>query len=175
MISESTELGDRYLKVNHAGEHGAVQIYRGQITVARWRCPAVVDSLEALKAHEERHRRIFATELSARGRRRCRSYHLCGLGGYLLGVLTGLCGARAIGATTVAVEQVVLKHLERQIADVATTDPGAHAAIAAIVRDEQSHHAEGVRLLGASSIWMAILMPLVAASTTMVIWLGMRF
>jgi demethoxyubiquinone hydroxylase (CLK1/Coq7/Cat5 family) len=29
----------RILKVNHAGEHGAIRIYRSQIAIARWRAP----------------------------------------------------------------------------------------------------------------------------------------
>jgi len=29
--SQSWSLGDRIMKVAHAGEHGAVQIYRGQL------------------------------------------------------------------------------------------------------------------------------------------------
>ncbi len=169
-----SERGDRYLKVDHAGEHGAVHIYRGQIAAARWRCPSVVASLEHFKAHEERHRAIFWAELKSRGRPRCRSYHLCAVGGFVLGFLTGVCGPTAIGATTVAVERVVLTHLRLQLADVESGDPRAFAAISTIVWDEQLHHDEGVRLVGASRRWTAFLMPIVEASTSAVIWLGMH-
>jgi 3-demethoxyubiquinol 3-hydroxylase len=170
----NSERGNRYLKVNHAGENGAVHIYRGQIAAARWRCPSLVPGLEHFRAHEERHRAIFWAELQSRGQRRCRSYHLCAVGGFVLGFLTGLCGPAAIGATTVAVERVVLAHLKLQLTDVKAEDPGAFATISAIVRDEQSHHDEGLRLVGPSNRWTTILMPIVAASTSGVIWLGMR-
>ena len=85
---------DRILKVNHAGEHGAVNIYRGQRLVCFWRDAQLKRELEEFRAHEERHRAIFAAELERRGVRRCRSYWLCGAGGLLLGLTTGICGPR---------------------------------------------------------------------------------
>jgi len=42
----------RILKVNHAGEHGAIRIYRSQVAIARWRAPDVVPQLEEMLAHE---------------------------------------------------------------------------------------------------------------------------
>jgi ubiquinone biosynthesis monooxygenase Coq7 len=74
-----TEIGARILKVNHAGENGAVQIYAGQIFVARLTARSLVEQLREFKAHEERHRAIFLSELQRRGTPRCRSYLLCGL------------------------------------------------------------------------------------------------
>jgi 3-demethoxyubiquinol 3-hydroxylase len=173
-LAPSNHRGARYLKVDHAGEHGAVHIYLGQIVVARWRCPAIVPDLERFKAHEQRHRAIFWAELQARGGRRCRSYHLCAFGGFVLGIVTGIFGPNSIAATTVAVERVVLGHLRAQIAELEMIDPLATAAISAIVRDEQSHHDEGLRLIGVVSRWTRLLMPIVGASTNAVIWLGMH-
>jgi ubiquinone biosynthesis monooxygenase Coq7 len=95
-------LGDRIIKVNHAGEHGAVNIYRGQLLLARFTAPGQVEVLETFLEHERRHRRIFAIELARRGQPRCRSDLLCGLGGYALGIVTGLCGKHAIGADETA-------------------------------------------------------------------------
>ena len=51
---------------------------------ARWRAPDMVDELSGFLAHERRHRDLFGAELARRGRRRCRSWHLCGLGGFAL-------------------------------------------------------------------------------------------
>lgn len=67
------------IKVNHAGEHGAVNIYAGQIAAARLRARVLLSELAEFKAHEERHRSIFAKELQRRGLPRCRSYWLCGV------------------------------------------------------------------------------------------------
>jgi 3-demethoxyubiquinol 3-hydroxylase len=169
-----SDLGSRIIKVNHAGEHGAVNIYAGQILVARLTAPELVPELLEFKSHEIRHREIFRSELQRRRRRRCRSYWLCGLGGLLLGLITGLLGANAIAATTVAVEEVVLRHLEKQIAMLESTDPSAVAAIAAIIVDEREHHDRSAELARAGIFWRKLLMPVVAASTETVIWLGMR-
>lgn len=72
---------DRYLKVNHAGEHGAICIYTAQIHVARLTAPSMVSELVEFRSHELRHRSIFLAELRRRNRPRCRSYWLCGAGG----------------------------------------------------------------------------------------------
>jgi ubiquinone biosynthesis monooxygenase Coq7 len=83
----------------------------------------MVDEIEHFLAHELRHRALFQAELSRRGIRRCRSYHLCGLGGLTLGLVTGVIGARAIALTTEAVESIVLRHLEHQQRELGALDP----------------------------------------------------
>jgi len=167
-------LGDRIIKVNHAGENGAIAIYSGQIALARFTAPSLLDELVEFRSHEQRHRALFGAELQRRGQRRCRSYWLCGLGGYTLGLLTGLCGARAIAATTVAVEKVVLRHLQHQLILLRDIDTPAVAAIGAIVEEEQTHHDRSAEYLVVDGIWNHVLTPVVAASTELVIWLGMR-
>jgi len=61
------------------------------------------------------------------------------MGGYILGLGTGLLGARAISITTVAVERVVLKHLRHQMEFLAD-DTYATTAISSIIEEEQEHH-----------------------------------
>lgn len=176
-ISQSlpcTDLGGRILKVDHAGEHGAVNIYTGQIAVARLTAPEIVAELSDFLAHEKTHREIFRAELLRRGRRRCRSYHLCGLGGLVLGFVTGLLGRSAIAATTVAVESVVLRHLEEQLRALEGSDPAAVAAISAIVEDERQHHDVSVVRAKAGGFWPRVLTPVVSTATELVIWTGMR-
>src|SRR4051812_44502413 len=126
-------LGGRILKVNHAGENGAVHIYAGQLLLARLTAPSLVAELREFRSHEEVHREIFGSELERRGVRRCRSYLLCGIGGYALGLVTGLFGGGAIAATTVAVERVVLRHLKQQLQVLEGRDPEAADAVRAIV------------------------------------------
>lgn len=168
------ELGSRIIKVNHAGEHGAIQIYTGQIFVARFTAAQLVAELQEFRAHEMRHREIFAAELARRGVRRCRSYWLCGIGGWVLGLVTGLMGASAISATTVAVEQVVLRHLEHQLEQLRDSDAAAVAAISAIIAEEKEHHDRSAAHARAGEFWPRVLTPVVAASTEAVIWVGMR-
>lgn len=169
-----TDLGGRILKVNHAGEFGAISIYTGQIIVASVFARDLVPELAGFRSHERRHREIFGAELKRRGRRRCRSYWLCGVGGLTLGLLTGLLGRSAISATTVAVESVVLRHLERQLVDLRDTDNAAVAAVSAIVAEERMHHDQAASHVLESGLWYRILNPLVSAATESVIWLGMR-
>lgn len=167
-------LGDRVMKVDHAGEHGAICIYRAQRWFARWRAPDMVEELDRFLAHERRHRALFGAELARRGRRRCRSYHLCGLGGFVLGAVTGLLGRRAIAATTVAIETVVLRHMNEQVAELSATDPAAADTLRDVIADEQEHHDLSDLRLAPPGIWPRIINPVVAASTEAVIWLGMR-
>ena len=89
-------------------------------------------------------------------------------------MLTGLFGRSAIAATTVAVESVVLRHLEQQLAALRGTDPAAATAISAIISDEQHHHDQSATHLQAGRFWPRVLTPVVSASTEAVIWLGMR-
>jgi 3-demethoxyubiquinol 3-hydroxylase len=167
-------LGDRVLKVDHAGEHGAVNIYRGQRIACRWRDAALRRELREFQSHEERHRAIFEQEMRRRGVRRCRSYVLCGAGGLVLGLVTGLCGRPSIAATTVAVERVVLRHLDTQMRELRESDPEAFNAVASILEDERAHHDRAAMEKRQGIFWPRILRPLVAASTEAVIWLGMR-
>lgn len=167
-------LGDRILKVNHAGEHGAICIYTGQIHMARLVAPGMLRELTEFRSHEQGHRAIFGAELQRRGRRRCRSYWLCGVGGYVLGVVTGIFGSGAISATTVAVESVVLRHLQNQLLVLEGVDSAAASAISAIVAEEQDHHDRSAKLSKVGKFWPAVLTPIVSGSTEAVIWLGMR-
>jgi 3-demethoxyubiquinol 3-hydroxylase len=173
-LREGESIGDRIMKVNHAGEHGAVNIYRGQLLVCRVLWPHMVEELAEFKEHEERHRALFAAELNRRGKRRCRSYLLCGVGGFVLGVVSGLFGPSSVAATTVAVEQVVLEHLEAQLRELAGRDRAGHDAVAAIVAEEKSHRDRASLLERQGSVWPVVFRPVVASSTEAVIWLGMR-
>jgi ubiquinone biosynthesis monooxygenase Coq7 len=173
-LHRGESLGDRILKVNHAGEHGAVNIYRGQAAASRVRAPGIIPQLRDFQAHEEGHRAIFWAELQRRGKPRCSSYHLCGIGGLTLGLVTGLLGRAAVAATTVAVERVVLRHLDAQLDVLRESDTEAFAAISAIVREEREHHDRAASDAKVNTLWLRILMPVVAASTEAVIWIGMR-
>ena len=173
-LKAGESLGDRVIKVDHAGEHGAICIYRAQLWFARWRAPDMVEELTGFLAHERRHRTLFGAELARRGRRRCRSYHLCGLGGFALGAVTGLCGRRAIAATTVAIETVVLRHMNEQVAELSATDPAAADTLRDVIADEQEHHDLSGRRLAPPGFWPKLINPVVTVSTEAVIWLGMR-
>ena len=167
-------LGDRILKVDHAGEHGAVNIYRAQILVSRITAPELTGMLRHFMTHEQRHRALFLGRLQARGIRRCRSYSFCGLGGYALGFISALMGQHAIAATTVAVESVVPRHLEEQLLQLEHQDPDAYSAIRDIVQEEREHLDYGEQSMQAGRFWPSVVTPVVRVSTEAVIWLGMK-
>ena len=96
------------------------------------------------------------------------------MGGFILGVVTGAFGRRAIAATTVAVERVVLRHLEQQLTLLSGKDEMATEAIASIVTEERQHHDQSATHIAFDRFWSRILSPIVSASTEAVIWIGMR-
>lgn len=71
----------RIVKVNHAGEHGAIQIYSAQIAVARWLYPDIVATLSEMLGHETEHRAKFRAAMHARLARPCRIMSLWSIGG----------------------------------------------------------------------------------------------
>jgi 3-demethoxyubiquinol 3-hydroxylase len=173
-LKSGETLGDRVIKVDHAGEHGAVCIYRAQRWIARWRAPDLIAELDHFLAHERGHRSIFGEELARRGQRRCHSYFWCGMGGFLLGAVTGVAGRSAIAATTVAIERVVLRHMAEQVEELGGHDDQAVRALRRIILEEQEHHDLSAARLKPRGIWPRIIDPVVGASTSVVIWLGMR-
>ena len=172
-LAPGETLGDRVLRVDHAGEHGAVCVYTAQRRLARWSAPHLLPQIDAFIAHEMRHRALFAAEIARRGRQRCFSYRACAVLGTLLGTVTGLLGAQAIAATTVAIERVVLRHLSEQRAALERTDRAAADVIDQIIADEQQHHDESAALMRAGPLQWTINAG-VAAVTEAVIWIGMR-
>ena len=173
-LNAGESLGDRVVKVDHAGEHGAVCIYLAQRWFARWRAPEMLPELDRFLAHERGHRALFGAELARRAQRRCRSYFWCGLGGFVLGGATGLAGRQAIAATTVAIERVVLRHMHEQVQELTGVDEEAVRVLRRIIVEEQEHHDLSKARLRPRGIWPRIVDPIVAASTHVVIWLGMR-
>lgn len=172
-LAPGETLGDRVLRVDHAGEHGAVCVYRAQLRLARWTAPGLLTEIEAFIAHEMRHRALFAAELARRDQARCPSHALCAALGTVLGTITGLLGRHAIAATTVAIERVVLRHMAAQIAALETSDPAAVAILLNIVEEEQEHHDRSAAHLR-GGLLQRVLDAGVGIATEAVIWIGMH-
>ena len=98
----------RIVRVNHAGEYGAIRIYRAQIAVARHLYPDIADELCEMLDHEIRHCAIFSAAMPARSSRPCRLISLWSTGGALLGFLTATvgCFAFASGLPTPSASEV---------------------------------------------------------------------
>ncbi|TCR61094.1 demethoxyubiquinone hydroxylase family protein [Bosea sp. BK604] len=134
----------RIVRVNHAGEYGAIRIYSAQIAIARRLWPDMVPALRQMLQDEIDHCGKFHAAMPARDSRPCRIMQLWSLGGSLLGVTTALMGRQVIWICTAAVEETVHRHLDEQLHFLKGRDAGLHAVIAGIREEELAHlrHAE---------------------------------
>jgi 3-demethoxyubiquinol 3-hydroxylase len=162
----------RILKVNHAGEHGAIRIYRAQIWIARWRCPDVVPFLEVTLAHEVNHCALFRAAMTPRKTRPCRVMSLWGNGGYALGAITALMGRQGIWICTAAVEAAVHRHLEDQLFFLSGRDGELHDLIKSIQIEELSHLHHAEDNITNNGFPARLLDRIVSLSTDVVIWLS---
>ena len=164
----------KILKVNHAGEFGAINIYRAQIFFAKYLIKDMVPLLESFLADEKRHLGIFWAEINARNGVKCKSYWLCGAGGYAMGVISSLLGRNGIQACTWAVESVVIEHLENQLIYLKEqADDRAYDAVSSILEDEKKHRDIGGGT-GATNMWYKPLRFFISLFTEATIRIGMR-
>ncbi len=105
---------ERELRSDHAGETGAVFIYRGIAAIVAWRGDA--ELLAFARRHgdtEAEHLRLVEAWLPPH--RRSRLLGPWRLAGWLTGALPALAGRRAVHATIAAVETFVDLHYQQQI------------------------------------------------------------
>jgi ubiquinone biosynthesis monooxygenase Coq7 len=162
----------RILKVNDAGEYGAIRIYRAQLWVARRRYPDMVPFLEETLGHEIEHCALFRDGMPKRGVKPCRVLALWGNGGLVLGLMTALAGRQGIWICTEAVEATVHRHLDDQLYFVQPRDAELHALISGIQQEELYHlHYASERITSRS--WSARLLGVtISIATEAVIWLA---
>jgi ubiquinone biosynthesis monooxygenase Coq7 len=162
----------RILKVNHAGEFGAIRIYRAQIWVARRLYPDVVPFLEETLGHEIRHCALFRAAMPARQSRPCRIMQLWGNGGLLLGFGTALLGRNGIWVCTAAVERAVHRHLQDQLHFLRDRDAEVYDLIIDIQMEELSHLHHAEEHLTSDAPWSRLLRGSISRITDAVIWLS---
>ncbi len=162
----------RILKVNHAGEYGAIRIYSAQIGVARRRFPDMVPALAEMLGHERQHCAKFFAAMPARGSRPCRVMSLWSLGGSLLGFLTALAGRRSIWVCTAAGEAAVHRHLDAQLRFLAGRAAVLHAIILSIREEELAHLRQALDHLPDLGPMQRALQATIASATDVLIWLS---
>jgi ubiquinone biosynthesis monooxygenase Coq7 len=138
-VNADTNLIADILRVDHAGEFGAIQIYRAQRRVARWRAPELLEFLERTLEDERGHRLEFERLMQERGVQQCRALPLWAIGGSLLGASTAIMGRSAILICTEAVERTVHRHLQDQVAWVSARDGEIATALVRIQAEEMAH------------------------------------
>src|SRR5690606_10133409 len=129
----------RILRVNHAGEHGAVSIYSAQIAWARKHAPDILGWLEETIGHERTHRELFRSAMPARAAKPCRLMSVWSVGGTVLGWLTARMGRSGVMAYTAAVERTVHMHLVEQQAFLKRHDTDLLAIVSTVQLDEDAH------------------------------------
>lgn len=165
----------KILKVNHAGEFGAVNIYRSQLFFSRYFMKDLIPLLESFLSDEKRHLDIFWKEIQRRNGIKCKSFWLCGVGGYVMGFVSSMLGRRGIMACTWAVESVVINHLNEQLVYLKqANDKEALDTVQAIIDDEINHRDEGFTQGGTKNIWYQPLRCAISLFTEGVIRFGMR-
>jgi ubiquinone biosynthesis monooxygenase Coq7 len=129
------------LRVDHAGELGAVHIYRGQRAVlnrAKGR-DRIAWQLQEMEAQEALHLAAFDRLLNERKVRPTLMAPLWRAAGFALGAGTALIGENAAHACTEAVETVIEQHYAGQIAEVEADEPALAAELSRF-RDEELAH-----------------------------------
>jgi 3-demethoxyubiquinol 3-hydroxylase len=103
----------RMIRVDHAGEYGAVRIYAGQLAASRNNRNA--DLLRHMRDQEQAHLDAFKTMIVDRHVRPTALLPLWHIAGFALGAATAALGERAAMACTVAVEETIDAHYAAQI------------------------------------------------------------
>jgi ubiquinone biosynthesis monooxygenase Coq7 len=129
----------RIIKVNHAGEFGAIRIYRAQIFVARFLFRDMKPFLSRTLRHEINHCEKFREAMIFRGVRPCRTMWVWSRGGYILGFVTALMGRNMIMVCTEAVEDAVHRHMNEQIDFLKNRDDDLGKIIEGIQAEELEH------------------------------------
>jgi ubiquinone biosynthesis monooxygenase Coq7 len=164
----------RILKVNHAGEHGAIRIYRAQLWLARRLYPDIVGSLEETLSHEVQHCSLFRNAMRLRNAGPCCAMILWGNGGFVLGLMTALLGRTGVWICTAAVEATVHRHLDEQLHFLVDKDPELHGLISAIQEQELMHLRHAEQRIMVKSEWVGALSAVIATATEVLIWLSTR-
>lgn len=133
------------IRVDHAGEFGAMRIYEGQLAVleARARDQKAVAAIRRMAEQESRHLERFNALVNERKVRPTALSPLWQVAGFALGAGTALLGTRAAMACTAAVEEVIDEHYARQIERL-EGDPELMEAVSEFREDEIAHRDEAL-------------------------------
>ena len=170
-LSQS-DLVERFIRVNHAGEFGAKRIYEGQLAVLKNTKDAAV--IEHMKDQELHHLETFEKLIVERKVRPTVLHPLWNVAGFALGVGTALLGPKAAMACTVAVEEVIDEHYADQAAQL-TEDEGELKETINRFRDEELEHRDtAIDLGGETTPGYPVLRRTIRAGSKLAIWLSER-
>jgi 3-demethoxyubiquinol 3-hydroxylase len=116
MKKTSKKTLEEIIRVDHAGERGAIKIYEGQLLALKTfkRDDVLKEQIEEMKEHEKEHYEFFDSEIKKRNIAPTKFLPLWDLLGVTLGFGTAMLGKKATMLCTASVEEVIGDHYKNQ-------------------------------------------------------------
>ena len=134
---------EKFIRVDHAGERGAVKIYEGQLLALNTlvKDENLKKTIEEMKIHEKEHCEFFETEIKKRKIKPTKFLPLWDLLGVGLGFGSTLLGKKAAMLCTASVEEVIDEHYQNQINQLGADEKDLKKKIIKF-REDELHHKE---------------------------------
>lgn len=171
------QIVERIVRVDQAGEYGAVRIYAGQLAVMRRQAASGASrrAIESMLAQERAHLERFNRLMVERRVRPTLLQPLWHVAGYALGAATALMGEKAAMACTVAVEEVIDSHYAEQSAKLGDDEAPLREAIDRFRAEELEHRDEALAHGAEQAPAYSLLTAGVKAASRLAIYLSSRF
>jgi 3-demethoxyubiquinol 3-hydroxylase len=149
---------EEFIRVDHAGERGAIKIYEGQLLALNTfvKDESLKKVIEEMKVHEKEHCEFFEEEIKKRNIKPTKLLPLWDLLGIGLGFSSTLLGKKAAMLCTASVEEVIDEHYLNQINQLKSDEKRLKTKIIKFREDELHHkdiaYEKGATKNGAYSI-----------------------
>jgi ubiquinone biosynthesis monooxygenase Coq7 len=174
---EPRELVERTIRVDQAGEYGAVRIYEGQLAALRWTGRANSDTgrkITAMARAEREHNKVFDRLMVERRVRPTALSPLWNVAGFALGAVTALMGDKAAMACTVAVEETIDEHYAKQAAALGDDEAELRSTVEKFRREEIEHKDTALAAGAKEAPAYEALTTAIKAGSRLAIWLSTR-
>tara|TARA_X000000368_G_C22765900_1_gene594932 strand:+ start:158 stop:688 length:531 start_codon:yes stop_codon:yes gene_type:complete len=150
-MKRSSNRVEEFIRVDHAGERGAVKIYEGQLLALNTivKDENLKKTIEEMKVHEKEHCQFFENEIKKRNISPTKFLPLWDLLGVGLGFGSTLLGKKAAMLCTASVEEVIDKHYLNQINQLGPEEKELKKKITKF-REDELHHKDIAYEEGAS-------------------------
>ena len=166
------KLLERIVRVDHAGEYGAVRIYEGQLAVLGNSNKA--DVIRHMAEQEREHLDKFNELIGARRVRPTALIPVWHAAGFALGAATALMGERAAMACTAAVEEVIDEHYAKQAAALGDDEAELRETIEKFREDELEHRDTAIAHEAEETPGYEALAAVIKKGSKLAIWLSER-
>ena len=141
MEKTNQKILEEIIRVDHAGERGAIKIYEGQLLALKTikQDEALKNIIEEMKEHEEEHLKYFEKEIQKRGIKPTQFLPLWDVMGVALGFGTAMLGKKAAMLCTASVEEVIEKHYQNQLKKLGKDEKDLKNKIEKFKSDETNH------------------------------------